>query len=302
MRNLLSALWQLVTTPFRAIAWVLRTIARWLSSTARRVRDFINEEPEDEPLPDTFAKTMENPSGLLEHLDALRKHLLRAAIFLIITTSFSFSFATQIIDLLAQPIGGIQSLQAIDVTEPLSVFMRVSLLSGFALALPYITLELWLFAAPGLHKRERIFGLVAIPLVVVFFVGGMAFAYRFMLPTAIPFLLNFMNIPTIPRPSTYIGFITSLLFWIGIIFEFPLVIYVLASMGIVNARLLANQWRLAMVIIAVAAAAITPTIDPISMGLVMAPMVVLYFLSIGLAALAGRGKAPNRLPEIETHP
>lgn len=290
MRKVLSSFWRIISTPFRFIAWILRTIARWLRDLYSRIRGFLTEEVEDEALPDTFAKTIENPAGLLEHVDALRKHLLRAVVFLIITTSLSFAFASQIIDLLAQPIGGITKLQAIDVTEPLSVFMRVSLLSGFALALPYIVLELWLFAAPGLHQRERIFGLVAIPLVFLFFVAGMLFAYFFMLPTAIPFLLNFMNIPTIPRPSSYIGFVTSLMFWIGIIFEFPLVIYVLASIGIVDAPFLLNHWRLAMVIIAVAAAAITPTVDPISMGLVMAPMIILYFLSIILASIAQRGR------------
>jgi len=290
MRKGLHSIWRFITAPFRFVAWVFRSIFRWVRSTFQRVSAFISQEVEDEPLPDTFAKTMENPAGLLEHVDALRKHLLRIVVFLIITTSLSFAFSSQIIDWLAQPIGGIQELQAIDVTEPLSVFMRVSLFSGFAFALPYIALELWLFAAPGLRKKERIFGLVAIPLVFVFFVGGLLFAYYFMLPTAIPFLLNFMNIPTIPRPSTYIGFVTSIMFWIGLIFEFPLVIYVLASMGLVDARFLINHWRLAMVINAVAAAAITPTVDPISMGLVMAPMIALYFLSIGLAFIAQRGR------------
>lgn len=291
MRNSLRRIWRIITAPFRFIFWIFRKIGGWLSNIYNNIKFFLSEEPEDEPLPDTFAKTMANPAGLLEHLDALRKHLLRATIFLIITTSLSFAFATQIIDLLAQPIGGIGELQAIDVTEPLGVFMRVSLLSGFALALPYIAFELWLFAAPGLHIRERKFGLIAIPLVIIFFVGGMLFAYFFMLPTALPFLLTFMDIPTIPRPSSYIGFVTSLLFWIGIAFEFPLIIYVLASMGFVNSHLLAQQWRLAMVIIAVVAAMITPTIDPFSMMVVMAPLIILYFLSIGMAALAGRARA-----------
>ena len=290
MRKRLSAIWRFITTPFRFIAWISRAIGRWLNDTYKKIHYFMTTEPEDEPLPDTFAKTVENPAGLLEHVDALRKHLLRAALFLMVTTGLSFAFATQIIDLLAQPIGGIKSLQAIDVTEPLSVFMRVSLLSGFALALPYIVLELWLFAAPGLRRKERIFGLVAIPLVLIFFVGGMLFAYKLMLPTALPFLLNFMDIPTIPRPSTYIGFVTSLLFWIGMIFEFPLVIYVLATMGLVSSGMLISHWRLAMVIIAVAAAAITPTVDPISMSIVMAPMIILFFLSIGLAKIAQRGR------------
>ncbi len=291
MRNRLSRIWRFITAPFRFIFWIFRKIGGWFSNTYRTIQRFLTEEPEDEPLPDTFVKTMENPAGLLEHVDALRKHLLRATIFLIITTSLSFAFATPIIDLLAQPIGGISALQAIDVTEPLGVFMRVSLLSGFILALPYMAFELWLFAAPGLHVRERRFGLIAIPLVLIFFVAGVLFSYFFMLPTALPFLLNFMEIPTIPRPSSYVGFVTSLLFWIGIAFEFPLVIYVLASLGFVNARLLTQQWRLAMVIIAIAAAMITPTIDPFSMMVVMAPLIILYFLSIGMAALAGRARS-----------
>lgn len=291
MRNRLRRIWRFITAPFRFIFWIFRKIGEWFSNTYGIIKAFLTEEPEDEPLPDTFAKTMENPAGLLEHLDALRKHLLRATIFLIITTSLCFAFATQIIDLLAQPIGGIGALQAIDVTEPLGVFMRVSLLSGFTLALPYIAFEIWLFAAPGLHVRERRFGLIAIPLVLIFFVAGVLFSYFFMLPTALPFLLNFMEIPTIPRPSSYVGFVTSLLFWIGIAFEFPLVIYVLATLGFVNARLLTQQWRLAMVIIAIAAAMITPTIDPFSMMVVMAPLIILYFLSIGMAALAGRARS-----------
>jgi sec-independent protein translocase protein TatC len=80
------------------------------------------------------------------------------------------------------------------------------------------------------------------------------------------------------------------LFWIGVTFEFPLAIYVLASLGLVKAKTLATQWRLAIVVIAVLAAAITPTVDPVNMGLVMAPMVVLYFFSIFLARLAQRGR------------
>lgn len=297
MRALIQAIWRILTAPVRFIARVVRSLARWLYHLRLQIHALLTEEPEDEPLPDTFAKTIENPMGLFEHINALRKHLFRALAFLAITTVFSFIFTSRIIDLLARPIGGIQTLQAIDVTEPVGTFMRVALLSGFALALPYIAFELWLFAAPGLSRRSRFIGLAAIPAIVIFFLGGIAFAYFAMLPTALPFLLKFMNIRTIPRPSTYIGFVTSLMFWIGVAFEFPLVIYVLASMGLIKAKALANQWRLAIVIIAVAAAAITPTVDPVNMSLVMAPMITLYFLSIGLAYLAQRGRKPSARPE-----
>ncbi len=290
MRNFLRTLWRLITSPFRLVFWIFRIISRWVALLAREIRELFTAEVEDESLPDTLAKTLENPSGLLEHVNALRKNLTRAVIFLALTTTLSFTFTQRFIDFLAGPIGGISKLTPIEVTEPFGVYMRVALLAGFAFALPYIAFELWLFAAPGLHRRARISSLFSIPLIAVFFIGGMAFAYYAMLPTALPFLLNFMGMNPQVRPASYISFVTNLMFWIGVIFEFPLVIYVLASIGIVNSKMLLDQWRLAVVFIAVMAAVITPTIDPISMALVMAPMIILYFLSIGLAFLANRGR------------
>lgn len=279
MRKFLRAIWRLITLPFR-----------WIRSIYRESRDFFTEEPEDTPLTDSIQKAVDNPQSILVHVDALRKHLLRAVGALALTTILSFAFASRIIDILAQPVGGIEGLVAIDPTEPIGVFMRVSLLSGFALALPYIALEIWLFAAPGLGRDSRIFGLAAIPIATLFFLGGVAFAYFVMLPTAIPFLVNFMGMTSELRPASYIRFVTGIMFWIGVAFQFPLVIYVLARLGLIRARALANQWRLAIVVMAVMSAAITPTVDPVNMALVMGPMIVLYFLSIGLAFLAQRGR------------
>lgn len=281
-----------ITAPFRFIIGIVRFFSRWFRNVTGEIREFFTEEPEDSPLPDALAKTVENPLGLLVHLDALRKHLLRSVAFLALTTAFSFTFARQILEFLTQPLpGGVDSIVAIDVTEPIGTLMRVALLSGFAIALPYIALELWLFIAPGVGRRTRIWGLLSIPIVTLFFLGGMAFAYFVMMPAAVPFLLNILGIPTQVRPSSYIGFVTGLMFWVGIAFEFPLVIFLLASLGIVKARALAQQWRLAIVIIAIASAMITPTIDPVNMSLVMGPMILLYFLSIGLAFLAQRGRS-----------
>jgi sec-independent protein translocase protein TatC len=290
MRNFLRSLWRLITLPFRFIDWIVRSISRWIGSMTSELHELLTEDVEDEPLPDTLVKTIENPSGLLEHINALRKNLTRALIFLVITTSFGFTYTRQIIDYLARPIGGISKLTPIEVTEPIGVYMRVALLIGFSLALPYIAFELWLFAAPGLHRNSRFTGLFAIPLIALFFVAGMSFAYFAMLPAALPFLLNFLGMNPQIRPASYISFVTSLMFWIGVAFEFPLVIYVLAAIHLVNYKMLIDQWRLAVVLIAVLAAAITPTVDPINMSLVMGPMIVLYFISIGLAYLARRGR------------
>jgi sec-independent protein translocase protein TatC len=93
----------------------------------------------------------------------------------------------------------------------------------------------------------------------------------------------------------YIEFVTGLMFWVGVVFEMPLVMFMLAKLGIVTADFLLKGWRYALIIIAVAAAVITPTSDPINMGILMVPLITLYFLSVGLAAIAGRN--PTRKPK-----
>ncbi len=290
MRKSIRRIWKILTAPFRLVLWTVRQLWRWIRNVFQDLKVFFAAEPEDTPIGDAFAKAASHPQDIFYHLDALRKHLLRSVVMLLITTAISFTFTRDILEFLARPLGsqGIESFVAIDVTEPIGVFMRVALLTGFSLALPYIFLEMWMFAAPGLKRRARIMGLASIPAVTLFFLAGLAFAYFVMLPTALPFLLNVMGIQTAPRPSTYVRFVTGLMFWVGIAFEFPLVTFVLASVGIINPRSLLKQARLAMVILAIMAAAITPTVDPINMFLVWGPLVLLYFLGTGLAFLAVR--------------
>jgi len=282
MSGFLDKSWKVVSYPFRLLINFLLFPVKLI----KRFWIFLNEDLEDRSLPDAFAASIQAPSELLEHVDALRKHLLRIVIGIVIAIGICFYFTPRLIELLTLPIGGISTLKAIDVTESIGVYMRIALFAGIALASPYIAFELWLFAAPGLKPGGRKLGLIGIPLATLLLITGMLFAYYFLIPSALPFLLNFMGIETIPRPSSYINFVSGLMFWIGVAFEFPLVIFILSLMGIVKPAILWNQWRIAVVIIAIAAAVITPTVDPINMGLVMGPMVVLYFLSIGFSYLA----------------
>jgi sec-independent protein translocase protein TatC len=283
MRKLLHTIWRIVTAPIRLITWPYRA-----------VRDFINYEPEDTATTEVFARAFQQPSVLLDHLEELRRHLFRSVLAMAITTAISFAFASRILNLLAAPIGGLDALQAIEVTESIGAFMRVSLLTGFALALPYISFELFAFINPGLKRNERVLVIFSLPIAFILFLAGIAFTYFVLLEPALDFLLGFMGVTTVPRPSNYVRFVTNLMFWIGVAFEFPLVIYVMAGIGLVEARTLARGWRFAMVGIAILAAAATPTIDPVNMALVMAPMIFLYFFSILLAAIAGAGRRRQR--------
>lgn len=272
MRRRLSDFWKKLTSPFR------------------KAHAFLSSEPEDRPFSETLSESVQSPALLVEHIEAFRKHLLRALVVTAVLVAVALNFTNQIMAVLAEPVGGLDNLQAIQVTENIGVFMRIGIFTGVAFAIPYIAFEFYLFAAPGLSVRARRYGLIGIPFAALFFFTGITFSYYFLLPTALPFLLDFGGIPAHPTASSYYGFITTLLFWIGAAFEFPLVIFVLSTMGLVNPRMLLNQWRLAIVIIAVVAAMITPTIDPVNMALVMAPMIVLYFFSILMSSIAQAGR------------
>jgi sec-independent protein translocase protein TatC len=223
---------------------------------------------------------------LMGHLRELRNVLIKCAIALAITTTISFAFATQILQFLIAPYGSI--LETIDPTENITTYFRVALVSGAVLAMPLLIYFIWSFIAPGLEAKEKRYVRYVVPGATFLFLLGVAFAWGLMLPAAIGFLSTFA--PTIFktnwRAAAYIPFVTSLLFWIGVAFELPLVIFFMAKLKIVTARKLLNWWRFAVVGAAIVAAVITPTVDPFNMALVMAPLVLLYFLSIVLAKLA----------------
>jgi sec-independent protein translocase protein TatC len=223
-----------------------------------------------------------------EHLDELRKRLLYSLVALVVGVIISIIFADFLLELIAKPIGGFENLLSIQVTENFSVYFRVITVAGFIIALPIILIQLFLFISPGLNKKEQHWIFRAMPFGTILFFAGAVFAYLVMLPAAIPFLIEFPGPNVLPKWKDYVGFVTGLVLWIGLTFETPLLMFVLAKLGIIDAKGLAKHWRFAVIIIAVIAAVATPTPDPINMILLMAPLLMLYFLGILLAALASR--------------
>lgn len=225
---------------------------------------------------------------ILEHLNELRKRLTWAVIGLAVGTVISFLFTEPLLQFLIAPYGDM--VQAISPTEPIETYFKVALVSGAILAMPVMLYQIWLFVAPALEKNERRFVYIFIPAAFIMFLLGLTFSWYVLLPAAINFLAGFMPdiFLTEWTAREYISFTTTFLFWIGVCFEMPLVVYLVARAGLVEARTLREQWRVAIVGIAVLAAAVTPSIDPVTMLLTMLPLLVLYGLSIGLAALGQR--------------
>ena len=221
-----------------------------------------------------------------EHVEELRKRLLIGLAALMLATAASFLFADQVIYLLAEPVGSIDTLQSIEVTENVAVFMRVSLLCGLIISMPIILYEMLIFILPALKKNEKKWLYTAIFFGTLLFLMGAAFAYFIMLPASVGFLLEFLAVETKPRLSSYIDFITNLIFWLGVGFQFPIIVFALAKLNVVKPSTLAKGWRYSLVVIAILAAAITPTVDPVNMLLLMAPLFMLYLLSVLFAYIA----------------
>ncbi len=224
---------------------------------------------------------------IMAHLEELRRRLIKAALALVITTAISFVFAEQIIEILKQPMGDAR-LVFLKPTDSISNFMKVSLISGATLAMPVIVYQFFRFIAPGLTKQERRYLWLVAPGATISFLVGAAFAYFVMLRVTIGFLYGFLQEVAEPFWSldTYLSLVTRMIFWVGMIFETPLIIFFLAKLDLISADTLARNRKYAIVIIAIVAAVITPTPDPVTMGLVMLPLVVLYEVSIFLARLA----------------
>ena len=234
--------------------------------------------------------------SITEHLRELRRRVLICVVAILAGSVVAFAFYRQIIEFLSRPAydleaGASLDLVFIEVTELLTTAVKVSFVAGFVLALPIILYQVIMFVAPGLTGRERRYLFLFMPAALVAFAAGVAFAYYVLTPPALKFLLGFSDVATpLIRISNFVNLMVRLLFWMGVAFETPLIMYMLAQLGIVSAQRLARFRRYWVVIAFILAAIITPTFDPVNQALVAGPLLVLYEIGVLLARLAGRSR------------
>ncbi len=229
----------------------------------------------------------------ISHLTELRQRLIKSLIALVITTIIAFIFARYIFDFLIDPAPDDISLIYIEMTGMIATYFKVALMGGVVLAMPVLVYQGIMFVSPALTRREKKYIYLALPWIMLMFLGGFAFAYFVLVPPATNFLLTFAS--DIARPEikidNYISIVTRFLVAIGIAFETPVIITFLARLGIVKPQWLASKRRWAVVVAFIIAAIITPTFDPINQSLVAIPLVILYEMSIWLAKIAYRKRA-----------
>jgi sec-independent protein translocase protein TatC len=244
----------------------------------------------------------QEPGGKMsffEHLVDLRKRLINSAIAIGIGAMVGVTVAERLLGFISRPMQAALRRQHLDdkliYTSPagmINIIITFGLYLGVVLAAPFVLYQVWLFIAPGLYKHERKAVTGFLFSTVFLFLAGISFGYFIMLPYMLDFLTSFQG-PFRPLISIneYFDFVLIVMLGLGIIFELPVLIFFLALFGIVTPKFLWDNVRYAILIIAIVAAIITPTPDATTMLVFMAPMVALYFISIGVAAMVVRSKA-----------
>lgn len=222
---------------------------------------------------------------LIEHLKELRNRVIWCAAAVVLGTIVCAVFFETILGWLLAPARESHpelELNVFGPTESIGVLFKVAMYGGLVIASPMVVYQAMMFIVPGLTPRERRLILPSMLGTIVFLLGGMAFAYWVILPISLDFLIDFGDDVFEPEfgAKQYINFAIRIIFWVGISFELPMVMALLAKLGVVRARQLIGFWRYAILLIFIIAAVVTPTPDPLTQSLVAGPLIVLYILGI----------------------
>jgi sec-independent protein translocase protein TatC len=224
--------------------------------------------------------------SLMEHLDELRKRIVRSAIYLALGFVVAWYFHDRLVDFIQAPLKNDgKSLNMIHPMDGMNLAIHVSLAGGAILASPFILFQVWLFIAPGLYKKEQRFVIPFMAATVGLFLAGAYFGYYWVLPSAMHILLDVFGnkFTSVISIEEYTGFFLSVILGLGISFELPVLIFFLALFGIVSPRFLWRNFRYALLAVFLVAAIICPMPDPVSMCLYAMPLLALYLIGIAVA-------------------
>jgi sec-independent protein translocase protein TatC len=247
-------------------------------------------------------KTDKREMPFLDHLEELRWRIIKCLTALIVFTCAAFPATTGLLKILTYPNAHLPhpaKLVFLKPTAMIMIRMEIAIAAGFVASLPVLFFQIWRFVAPGLLKKEKKAVLPVLLLTVLCFAVGALFAYLVIIPVMLPFLFSmgtqfieaFINI------SDYMSFVLRLILVCGLIFELPVVAFFLARIGLLTPRFLIRVWRYSVVFIFIFSAVVTPTPDPVNMTIMAAPLLLLYGLSIGVAAIAQKKRRKASAPE-----
>jgi sec-independent protein translocase protein TatC len=225
--------------------------------------------------------------SFLEHLEELRKRLIKSISSILAFSIIIYFFSEKIINYLAQPVGVTYFTSP---TEAFAVRIKLSLILGLIVSIPVIVYQFWMFVAPGLTKREVKYTIPVVILSSLFFLGGAVFCYFLVLPLGIKFLLGYQTERLLPliKIGDYITFIAWMVLAFGVVFQLPIVTFFLGKLGIVSAKTLSTGRKYAFLGILILAAVLTPSPDVFSQLLLAVPLYFLYEVSIIVVRITTR--------------
>ena len=257
------------------------------------------------PLPpdDDDDESTPGKMSFLEHLDELRKRIVNACIAIGVGIVVSFAFINRIMDFLLGPTRralppGVKMIYT-EPGEAFGMYITVSMIAGAVLASPFVMYQVWNFIAPGLYQKEKRMAMPFVLFTTIGFLGGAAFNHYVAFPFLITFFAQFngADLVFMPRLEDTFDLYVKMLLGMGLIFQMPTVVYFLAKMKLVTARFLWDHGKYAILIAYIIAAVVTPTGDPMNQTIFAAPMIVLYFLSIGIAWIVNPKNKPPKTDE-----
>lgn len=230
---------------------------------------------------------------LVEHLEELRRRIIVSLVLLIIVSALVFPLASKALTILKSPSSGlIERLAFFTPQEAFLIHIKISLFVGLVISMPVILYQLWAFVFPAIEDRLRRHGLIFLVSSVTAFISGSLFGFFLLVPTALKFLLSFSEgtLEPVISISSYTSFVMGLVLGCGLVFEMPVLSYLLSKLGIINPRFLRSKWKYAIILIFITAAIVTPTPDVFNMIILAMPMLVLYELSIWVSKFASKKK------------
>jgi sec-independent protein translocase protein TatC len=271
--------------------------------TAARNHSF--PAPPDDPERDREA---EGRMGFLEHLDELRKRIIRSCLAIGAGMLVAFFFVDRIGDfILAPTLRTLPAGDALIITRPgegFAFYLDIALIGGLVLSAPFVAYQLWRFIAPGLYAKEKKFAVPFVALTTIGSIGGAVFAHYVMFPATIGFLAGFHS-PAMrftPRVEDTFDLYKMLLIGMVVVFQIPTVVFFLTKMRMVTARFLWRHVKYAVLIAFVAAAALTPSTDPWNQAIFAVPILGLYLISIGIAWMAGPRRSKPASSDVGAAP
>jgi sec-independent protein translocase protein TatC len=237
---------------------------------------------------------------LMGHLGELRKRLTYSAAAIVVFSIAAFIEKKYVFAVLMQPLKGTpyagQKLLAFTATEPFMAILKISVYAGLIISLPFLLWQFWAFIMPALYENERRNIVPYVAMTAGLFLGGVVFGYYVVLPIGLKWLLNFSKgqFTVMLHVDAYVSFVSLFLLAFGAVFELPVIMMLLAWAGIVDHKKMRKVRKYAILVEAVVAMVITPSQDPISMMLMLIPLVILYEIGIVLAGMTGKRKARRR--------